>query len=211
MARPVFRKKRFGVMPGAPGGVSALVTGLGNPGERYRQTRHNTGFMAADKLLESSSVGRESQTPQGVVSLAESGGVRFLVLKPWTYMNLSGKAVLAAMKHYRLVPGQLVVVHDDIDIPAGEVRIKKNGGAGGHRGVASIIEALGAGDFTRVRIGVGRPPGGQDATQYVLSQLTRGELTDIEVSASIAAEKVLGVLAEMGRRPGGCKLDQEES
>lgn len=176
----------------------ALVVGLGNPGRRYRDSRHNAGSMAADRLLWESEVISSGEWPEGKLALVKRGPLEFLVLKPSTYMNVSGSAVAPVMRHYGITLDRLVVLHDDIDIPLGDVREKLGGGTGGHRGLDSLKEHIQEGGFWRVRIGVGRPPEGVDPADYVLESLSDTELGQIERSADRAAEVALEMMAGMG-------------
>jgi len=169
--------------------------GLGNPGRKYRWTRHNVGWIAAERLLESSELIADGKWPDGQLALAGSGNRRFLMLKPETYMNNSGRAVVQVMERYRVAPEQVAVLHDDIDIQLGDVRVKRGGGSGGHQGLASMIEATGERCFTRVRIGIGRPPEGVDPAEYVLAQFTESEREKVRDAVARAAEVALGLIA----------------
>lgn len=147
-----------------------LVVGLGNPGPRYEATRHNVGFMVVERLL--ARAGNLAFRPAfgGRLAQLTLGADRALVLEPLTYMNESGRCVRAAADFYRLDPGDLVVVHDELDLPFGEVRLKSGGGDAGHRGLRSITGTLGSPEYARVRVGIGRPaPDFQgDVSDYVL-------------------------------------------
>ena len=140
--------------------VAALVVGLGNPGSAYRGTRHNIGFVAADALATRLNTTISHKEGAAQVGRARIPGApaEVLIAKPQTFMNLSGKAVGPMLRKHRLGPHDLWVIHDDIDLPFGRLRIRRGGGAGGHNGLVSIIEALGGDrDFVRLRLGVGRP------------------------------------------------------
>lgn len=178
-----------------------MVVGLGNPGRGYRSTRHNVGLAAADLLINHGAVRASGKWTDGELTLVEISHGRFLVLKPSTYMNNSGRAVEPVLKCYGIAAEQMVVIHDDIDIPLGDVRVKKGGGTGGHRGLASLVEDIGSSDFTRVRIGVGRPPEGVDPAEYVLTRFAEGELEAAAASAEQAAQVAIDLLggAESGR------------
>lgn len=139
--------------------IDWLVVGLGNPGSRYRTTRHNAGFMVADRLAERLDAGWRSCF-SGRFSEARDGELRVALLKPETYMNDSGSSVSAALRYFKLEPGQLLVVHDEIDLPLGDVRAKLGGGLAGHNGLRSLADHLRTQDFARVRVGVGRPERG---------------------------------------------------
>ena len=147
-----------------------LIVGLGNPGEDYVHTRHNIGFMAVDALAQHYRCGPWKKKFKSLVT-----GTDFLLLKPQTYMNLSGEAVGEAMRFHKLAPSEVLVFHDDLDLPAGEVRIKQGGGAGGHNGLKSLDAHIGK-DYGRVRLGIGRPvteEKGEVVTNYVLSPFAK--------------------------------------
>ncbi|NJC88250.1 MAG: aminoacyl-tRNA hydrolase [Desulfuromonas sp.] len=152
-----------------------LVVGLGNPGERYADTRHNIGFMVATRLAARAGIAIKRQGYQGVYGVGRLVGEEATLLLPQTFMNRSGASVAPACQSLGLSPGDLIVVHDEIDLPYGCLRIKVGGGHGGHNGLRSITEALGRGDFIRMRLGIGRPPAGGDVSNYVLSRFASGE------------------------------------
>jgi PTH1 family peptidyl-tRNA hydrolase len=170
------------------------VVGLGNPGRGYRHTRHNAGRTAAERILEKSELVAAGDWPEGYVAVAGYGGRRFLVMVPGVFMNISGRAVAPVVERYRVALERVVVMHDDIDIPLGEVRFKRGGGTGGHLGLASMIEALGEEGFARVRIGVGRPPAGVDPADYVLSGFSEEEIGEYEASIERAAEAAMEII-----------------
>ncbi len=147
-----------------------VIAGLGNPGPKYQWTRHNAGFLFLDRLahLENVSVTRNSFSAQ--TGEWNHNGKRLILLKPQTFMNLSGKSVMQALQFYKLPISQLIIVHDELDLPFGTVRLKQGGGHGGHNGLRSIMEQLGKGEFTRLRIGIGRPAHG-DTVNYVLGNI----------------------------------------
>jgi PTH1 family peptidyl-tRNA hydrolase len=152
-----------------------LITGLGNPGPDYHKTRHNAGFLFFDHLT--ARLGRERWIKKfnSLFVTAQIDGVDVTLVKPMSYMNLSGGPVRAFMAELGVEPSDLLVVHDDIDLPFGEARYKAGGGHGGHNGLKSIFSALGSPDFHRIRIGVGRPPANQTATDHVLEEFTKEE------------------------------------
>jgi peptidyl-tRNA hydrolase, PTH1 family len=178
------------------GGSPVLVVGLGNPGRKYRSTRHNAGFMAADLIVERGRLLASGRWPEGELALLEAQGARYLVEKPTTFMNESGRAVAQVLKTYGLDPSSVVVIHDDIDIPLGDVRVRRGGGTAGHRGLESIVREVGGRGFARVRVGIGRPPEGVDPAEYVLSRFGEEEAEDarsaVEEAASAAMDLVLG-------------------
>jgi PTH1 family peptidyl-tRNA hydrolase len=161
-----------------------LVVGLGNPGPKYETTRHNAGFLVIDRAIDRWGAREQGSSDAAEVYQATVKGEKTLVVKPQTYMNLSGRAVGALAKFYKCAPDDVIVVYDEIDLPFGVMRIKTGGGSGGHNGIKSIDASLGAGQtaYHRVRIGVGRPPAGSplSAADYVLQQFTDPELTTLD-------------------------------
>lgn len=152
-----------------------MLAGLGNPGRRYSSTRHNVGFMAVDFICERLGADFRENICFSLVAKAKFEGEEVVLAKPQTYMNLSGAAVSALLKHFSINTGDLTVIHDDVDIPLGKVKEKISGGSAGHKGVASIIEGVGTGDFRRLRMGVGRPAEGVDTDDHVLSPFGKDE------------------------------------
>ncbi len=135
-----------------------LLVGLGNPGKKYERTRHNVGFLVADAIAEIHRFSDFKEKFSGVWTKGDLGNHEVAVLKPQTFMNLSGDSVQPAQTFLKVEPSCVVVIHDELDVPFGEVRVKFGGGHGGHNGLRSIIERFGHSDFTRVRVGIGRPP-----------------------------------------------------
>lgn len=190
-------------------GESVLVVGLGNPGEEYAGTRHNVGFLVLDGMAARL---RVSWGDMGHCSLAGNGslyGRRVFLAKPWTYMNRSGTAVRGLLREWGLGPADLLVVHDDLDIPFGRVRVKRRGGDAGHRGIRSVIEALGTGDFTRLRVGIGR--GGERGREadYVLGPFTPEEERELKGMIDTAVDRIeeLVRLWDRDRLEGGPRGD----
>jgi len=166
-----------------------LVVGLGNPGKRYEATRHNLGFMVVDKLASRWNVGRFAERFRGWFGTTQVRGVAVGLLKPATFVNRSGEAVLQAMQFYKLEMSDLLVVTDDMDLPPGRIRIRPKGSAGGHKGLADIIGRLGSDQFARLRIGIGKPTDG-DAVEFVLSRFLPEEVPAIERAIERAADAV---------------------
>jgi PTH1 family peptidyl-tRNA hydrolase len=154
--------------------AAKLIVGLGNPGPKYQGTRHNAGFMVLDRLAHEAQIHATRKAFGGLYGEGSFQGERLLLLKPQTFMNLSGRSVADALRFHKLAPSDLVVIHDDLDIPFGRVKLKDGGGHGGHNGLRSLMQELGGGQFVRVRIGVGRPVHG-DAADYVLTNFSRDE------------------------------------
>jgi PTH1 family peptidyl-tRNA hydrolase len=172
-----------------------LVVGLGNPGPGYAGNRHNVGQMALAELADRASAPFRTHRTNSSVAEGRTapGGPRFILAKPTSFMNLSGGPVAALLRFYKLEPDRLIVVHDELDIPFDTLKLKNGGGHGGHNGIRDIAAALGTGDFTRVRIGVGRPPGRQSAADYVLKDFSGEErkvLPNLLADAADAVELV---------------------
>jgi peptidyl-tRNA hydrolase, PTH1 family len=164
-----------------------LLVGLGNPGARYVGNRHNIGFMAVQEIAKRHGIGPWRRRFQGIACEGPLGGERALLLLPGTYMNESGRAVGEAMHFYKLPPADVIVFHDEIDLPPGKVRVKVGGGIAGHNGLRSISDHIGN-DYRRVRIGVGHP-GNKDLVQhYVLSDFAKSDRDWVEALVSILAE-----------------------
>lgn len=165
-----------------------LVVGLGNPGERYADTRHNIGSMVVSRAAARAGIALKRQGYQGFYGVGRLAGEETTVLLPQTFMNRSGVSVAPACQSLGVPPGDLIVVHDEIDLPFGTLRIKLGGGHGGHNGLRSITDALGHGDFVRVRLGVGRPPAGGDVSGHVLSRFASSERVHLDVYLDAATE-----------------------
>lgn len=183
-----------------------LVVGLGNPGPEYAATRHNLGFLVVDELAARAGNPPFREKFHGVLAEARVGGRASRLLKPQTYMNVSGKSVRAAVAFYKVPLAELVVIHDEIDLPFAEIRLKTGGGDAGHRGVRSIVADLGSPDFIRIRIGVGRPPPGfrGSPADFVLQGFApaeRAELAPLVTRAADAAELIAdrGLAAAMNQ------------
>lgn len=184
----------------SPVAEPVLVVGLGNPGPQYAKTRHNLGFMVADILAARMGAPFKVHKRSGAeVVTGRLGGRSVILAKPRTYMNESGRQVGPLAKFYSVAPGDLIVVHDELDIDFGRIRLKLGGGEGGHNGLRSVANALGTKDFQRVRIGVGRPPGRKDPAAFVLEPFSAGERPEVPAiceQAADAAELLLSLGVE---------------
>lgn len=180
-----------------------LVVGLGNPGPAYERTRHNVGFLVADSLAERVGGRFTAHKKSGADLLqARLDGRQVLIAKPRSFMNLSGRPVAALARFFSVPPTEVVVVHDELDLPFGEIRLKRGGGEGGHNGLRSVSGALTTKDYLRTRIGIGRPPGRQDPADFVLkpfSAAERKELPTVVERAADAVELLLRVGLEMAQ------------
>ncbi|MGI9952552.1 aminoacyl-tRNA hydrolase [Moorellaceae bacterium AZ2] len=152
-----------------------MVVGLGNPGPRYETTRHNAGFMALDLLADDLGIHLSRKKNEALVGTGRVGEERVLLVKPLTFMNLSGQAVAPLARWYGIGAGDILVLLDDLDLEPGRLRVRAKGSSGGHRGLGSVLSALGTDMVPRVRIGIGRPPAGQDPADYVLEPFTDEE------------------------------------
>ncbi len=173
-----------------------LVVGLGNPGPRYAATRHNAGFMVADLLGER--IGAKFKSHRANVDLIEGrlAGASVVLAKPRSFMNESGGPVVNAARFFKVAPEQVIVIHDDLDLPFGTLKLKRGGGDGGHNGLKSITSALGSKDYVRVRLGIGRPPGRQDPADFVLREFGAAERRDLPVDVDRAADAVEMVVSD---------------
>ncbi|MGH3320783.1 MAG: aminoacyl-tRNA hydrolase [Streptosporangiaceae bacterium] len=171
-----------------------LVVGLGNPGPSYAANRHNVGFMALDLLAERLHARFTTHKGRADVLRARLSDRPVLLAKPRSYMNESGGAVAAVRAFFKTNVDRIVVVHDDLDLPYGTLRLKRGGGAGGHNGLRSVTRALGGGDYVRVRFGIGRPPGRMDPADYVLRDFSARERGDLPLHLERAADAVEVVL-----------------
>lgn len=177
-----------------------LIAGLGNPGPRYARTRHNLGFLVVAALSERWGIPLTKERWEAVWGQGRLGERRIILAQPQTYMNLSGQAVAPLLRYFQLSPEALVVVHDDLDLPAGRLKLAWDGGAGGHKGVLSVAAALDTLDFYRVKLGIGRPPAGMPAEAYVLEPVAQEEWERLEEAAARAAQAV-EVLIQEGLAP----------
>lgn len=184
----------LGDVPGA--GELVLLAGLGNPGPRYAGNRHNVGFLVADELA--TRMGGSFKSHRSGADLVEGriAGVRVALVKPRSYMNLSGGSIKAAAQFFKVPPTGLVVVHDELDIDYGAIRLKFDGGENGHNGLRSITSALGTRGYYRARFGIGRPPGRMDPADYVLKDFSAVERRELALNVDRCADAVEELLAK---------------
>lgn len=185
-----------------------LIAGLGNPGREYENTRHNVGFMCIDALIRAHHLTTD-QHKQSKAKIAQGiiVGRPVLLVKPQTFMNLSGSSIQGLAAYYKIPPQRMLVIYDDLDLPPGTLRIRPKGGSGGHRGMRDIIQRLGSQEFPRIRFGIGRPPDRMDPAAYVLRPFDRDEKTVIDptiarVILAIEAWLTQGIDAAMNRFNG---------
>lgn len=160
-----------------------LIVGLGNPGKKYEATRHNVGFEVVDKLAQNLNISLKEEKWKGLFGFDTINGEKIFLLKPLTYMNLSGEAVRPLMDYYKINIEDVLVIYDDLDLPPGKIRLRQKGSHGGHNGIKSLLAHLGTEHFKRIRIGIGRPESGTPVANYVLSTFSPSE--KIEVASAI--------------------------
>ncbi len=175
-----------------------LVVGLGNPGPRYAGNRHNAGFMVVDALAHRAGARFKAHRSQAQISecgLGEGLGWRAVLVKPMSFMNISGGPVVGVRDFFKVPTERIVVVHDELDLPYGALRLKQGGGTAGHNGLRSLAQSLGSPDFLRVRFGIGRPPGRQPVADFVLTDFAAPERKELAVHIERAADAVEALLA----------------
>ena len=158
--------------------ATKLIVGLGNPGPKYLWTRHNAGFIVLDRFAHLAGIAVSKKSFSGLYGEGNYKGERVLLLKPQTFMNLSGRSVAEALRFHKLTTADLLIIHDDLDIPFGQIKFKENGGHGGHNGLRSLHQQLGGGDYPRLRFGINRPQHG-DMADYVLNNFGKQEMADL--------------------------------
>ena len=173
-----------------------LIVGLGNPGPEYSGNRHNAGRMVAELLA--SRMGTSFRRHKSRADVAEGtlAGVPVTIAIPRSYMNLSGAPVAALRDFYKIPPGRIAVIHDELDVPFGDIRLKRGGGAGGHNGLRSVSAALGSPDYFRVRFGIGRPPGRMDPADFVLRDFTAAQRKELPLFTDRSADAVEALLRD---------------
>lgn len=179
----------------APGEMY-LIAGLGNPGREYRESRHNFGFMVLDRLAERLGVRFEKEQLKALVTTVPYEGRKLLLVKPVTFMNESGRAVVPLMKYYKIPQERLFVVHDDMDLPFGTLRVRPNGSNGGQKGMGSIITQLGSQDFCRLRCGIGHPPGQMEVVDFVLNKFSKADSELLPAVLETASSCVLDFVTQ---------------
>ncbi len=173
-----------------------IVIGLGNPGKKYERTRHNAGFLVVQEIARRCGIAVSQEKHHSLIGRGRIEGHDVLLAMPQTYMNESGRAANALMRDAYLTPESLIVVHDELDLPLGTVRVKSGGGHGGHNGLRSLDELLGTGEFNRVRVGIGRPAPGMDAADYVLAPFLGEERDAAAGAVQRAADAVMVILGQ---------------
>ncbi len=185
----LFKQIESGSAGNLHGKLTWIVAGLGNPGLEYENTRHNAGFLTMDELAKQCGVKLDQMKFKSDCGEAMLVEVRCLLMKPTTYMNLSGDAIAAAANFYKIPPEQVLVIYDDISLPPGKLRLRRKGSAGGHNGIKSIIAQLGTEEFPRIRVGVGAKPNPQyDLADWVLSKFSEEDMTALQPALEHAAD-----------------------
>ena len=194
-----------------------LIAGLGNPGRKYAGTKHNVGFDVIDRLVDRYAIPSSGISMKGMYGRGVIAGQKVILLKPMTYMNASGEAISAFAHYYKVdVPTELIVIYDDVDLAPGQLRVRKRGSAGSHRGMKSVVGQLGTEEFVRVRVGIGARPEQWDLVDHVLSPFTKEQRKDVDAACEQAADAVELILAgqieaameKFNRRP---KTDGEKT
>lgn len=165
-----------------------MIIGLGNPGKKYEKTRHNIGFLVIDELAKQYGVELNQTKHHALYAIAHTPKGKVLLVKPYTYMNLSGEAVAPLMNYYDIDIEDIVVIYDDLDLGTGKLRLRQRGSAGGHNGIKSLIQHLGTQNFNRIRIGISRPPAGMKVPDYVLANFRDEEHVDMELAIKKSAD-----------------------
>jgi len=173
-----------------------IIVGLGNPGKEYAQTHHNVGFMVLDRIASKNKIDVIDLKHKALIGKGMIGGEKVILAKPQTYMNLSGESVRALSDYYKVEPEDIIVIYDDVDLDPGKLRIRKNGSAGTHNGMKSIVAQLGTQEFPRIRVGIGHQPEGWDLADYVLSKITPEADKELTAGLDRAAEAVETFLSE---------------
>lgn len=167
-----------------------IIMGLGNPGQKYEKTRHNAGFNVIDRLAEKHNIKVDKIKHKSLIGEGRIAGEKVILVKPQTYMNLSGEAAISLINFYKIDLENLVVIYDDIDLDIGKLRIRKKGSAGSHNGMKSIIKCLGKQEFPRIRVGVSKPEPGRDLADFVLSRVSKEDEDDMDRGFEKAVQTV---------------------
>ncbi len=167
-----------------------VIAGLGNPGKNFAGNRHNIGFMVLDRLAAQHRLRFDKMMNRGMVALGDISGVKVALVKPQTFMNDSGVCVSPLLKFYKSTPDDLLVVYDELDLPSGQVKLRKQGGPAGHNGMRSLIQHVGTPDFARLRMGIGRPPGRMAPKDFVLQDFSKMELAELDSTIDRATKGI---------------------
>lgn len=171
-----------------------LIVGLGNPEQEYKQTRHNMGFDTINKIAKKYNIEINKNKFQGIYGKGEIEGKKVIILKPQTYMNLSGICIKQYISYYKIEQDKLLIIYDDMDIEPGKIKIRKKGSSGGHNGLKSIIQEIGTEEFQRIRIGIGKPSEYQDKINYVIGKVQEQELVELEKGTEKAEQAITEII-----------------
>ncbi|HUO05114.1 MAG TPA: aminoacyl-tRNA hydrolase [Candidatus Binataceae bacterium] len=174
--------------------IEWVIAGLGNPGEEYARSRHNMGFFTIDRMAKAHGIELSRRKFKGQAAEIDIAGHPVMIVKPQTFYNLSGECISSLLGYFKVPPNRLIVIHDELDLEAGRIRVKQGGSDAGNRGVRSIAQSLSTPDFVRVRVGVGRPPGHEQGKDYVLKPMTRGEIEALGPILDRAADAAAAVM-----------------
>ena len=173
-----------------------IIVGLGNPEPEYSRTRHNMGFQTINHITEKKHITVNKEKFQGMYGTGMIGEEKVILVKPQTYMNLSGDCLIQFCQFYKIQPNKLIVIYDDMDIPVGKIKIRKQGSAGSHNGMKSVISRLGTEEFIRIRIGIGRPEQAYETIHYVIGSVPEEEWKQLDIATKKAAEAVEMILTK---------------
>jgi PTH1 family peptidyl-tRNA hydrolase len=190
-ARKLFKRSNRSSVP-----PKLIIVGLGNPGEEYAGSRHNVGFWCVDRIAEEHSISLSRRNRSALLGEGVIEGHPVALAKPRTFVNRSGEAITYLLARFRVSPGELLVIYDDIALPLGKIRLRPEGSAGGHNGIKSITQAIGTQDFPRLRVGVGAPPPGSDQIGYVLGSIPDDDMEVANAAVDRVAQAVASVLAD---------------
>ena len=193
-----------------------IIAGLGNPGEKYDNTRHNAGFLTIDALAERYGIDVREKAHNALIGRGVIEGKKVILAKPQTYMNLSGECIRALVEYYKVEQEELIIIFDDISLEPGQLRIRKKGSAGGHNGIKSIIAHLGTQEFTRIKVGVGEKPPRMDLADYVLGRFAKEEQDTMREAFETAAKAAVTIMTEgadaaMNQYNGSKKKEKAEA
>ncbi len=192
----IFLDKWRGKRSEASAAPTALIVGLGNPGREHANNRHNVGWHIVDHFVSGRGWRFSKKQNDALIALGQIGNARVIVAKPQTFVNLSGRAVQPLARFYKVPPDRMLVIYDDLDLPFGTIRLRQTGGTGGHNGMKSIIDRLGHGDFPRLRVGIGRPPGRMDPAAFVLRDFDPAEQAAMPHLLDRAAQAIEAFITE---------------
>ena len=171
-----------------------LIVGLGNPEEDYSKTRHNMGFNVVNKLANQYNIKIEKNKFKGLVGIGDIEGEKAILLKPQTYMNLSGESIREAVDFYKIDLEKMIIIYDDMDVDIGKIKLRKKGGPGSHNGMKSVISCLNSEEFPRVRVGIGKPKNKSEMIDYVIGYIPEEEVKELDKSTTIAKDAVIDII-----------------